>query len=228
MRAVPFFLMWAICAPAADQPADPVTCTVTRDPTGAATVKVHNAAASAVTAFSFIYTLHRDPAGATYGATTAFYDSLTDPQMAHAIPPGGDIILPFRIGGNGMYAKVSIAAGIFADGTTFGERVTVQKILDRRNFMLVSLNKSIGDLNQAMKDRQTREQIAAQFQMALNMEMGAGLDPELNSCIQSVRGFVLGMLRAARAPDGTAPPTEMLVQSILQQLKARQELLKNP
>lgn len=226
MKAIPILLVWAVCALAADQPAEPVTCVVTHDPTGAATVKVHNGATSALTGFNFIYTLHREPDGPAYGATMGYYDSLTDPQLAQALAPGQDVVLPYRIGGNGMYAKVAVAASVFADGTSYGEKATVQKILDRRNYMLVSLNKSISQLTQAMKDGHTREQIAAEFQMALNMELGAGLDPDLNNCIQNVRGFVIGNLRAMRAPDGTAPPTETIVQLILQQLKARQELLK--
>jgi hypothetical protein len=226
MKAIPSILLWVVCAAAADQPVEPVTCVVTHDPTGAATVKVHNGGASPLTGFNFIYTLHREPDGPAYGASMGYYDSLTDPQLAQALPPGQDVVLPFRIGGNGMYAKVAVAASIFADGTSYGEKATVQKILDRRNYMLVSLNKSIAELTQDSKAKLPRDQIIAQFQMALNQEMGAGLDQELNSCIQTVRGLVLGTLRSARAPDGTAPPTETIVQSILETLKARRELLR--
>ena len=226
MRAIPSMLLFVICAAAADQPAEPVTAIVTHDPSGAATVKVHNGASSALTGFNYIYTLHRDPNGATYNATMGYYDSLTDPQIAQTVPPGGDIVLPYRIGGNGMYAKFTVAASLFADGTSFGEKATVQKILDRRNYMLVSLNKSIGELTEASKDNLTREQIIAQFQMALNQEMGAGMDQDLNYCIQTVRGLVLATLRSARAADGTPTPTATLVQLLLETLKARRELLK--
>ena len=226
MKAIPSMLLWVVCAAAADQPAEPVTSIVTHDPTGAATVKVHNGASSALTGFNFIYTLHRDPAGPAYGASMGYYDSLTDPQIAQPLPPGQDLILPFRIGGNGMYAKVAVAASVFADGTSYGETATVQKILNRRNYMLVSLNKSIAELNQASKSGLTRDQIIAQFQMALNQEMGAGLDQDLDSCVQTVRGLVLGTLRSARAPDGTAPPTQVILDSIIATLKSRRDLLK--
>lgn len=225
MKAIASILLSVVCAAAVDQPAEPVTCTLTHDPTGAATVKVHNGASSALTGFNFIYTLHRDPNGPAYGASMGYYDSLTDPQLAQPVPPGQDIILPFRIGGNGMYAKVAVAASVFADGSSYGEKATVQKILDRRNYMLVSLNKSISELTQDSKAKLMREQIIAQFQMALNQEMGAGLDQDLNSCIQTVRGLVLGTLRSARAPDGTAQPTETVLQSVLEMLKSRRELL---
>lgn len=226
MKAIPLLALLAVYAAAADQPAEPVTSTITHDPTGAATVKVHNGASSALTGFNFIWTLHRDPNGPAYGASMGYYDSLTDPQFAHAVPPGQDIVLPFHIGGNGMYAKVAVAASVFADGTSYGEKATVQKILDRRNYMLVSLNKSIGELTQASKAGLTRDQIAAQFQMSLSQEIGAGLDQDLTSCIQTVRGLVLGMLFNARATDGNAPATAALVDSILQTLKSRRDLLK--
>ena len=226
MKAIPSILLCVVCAAAADQPAEPVTCTLTHDPTGAATIKVHNSASSALTGFNYIYTLHRDPDGPAYGASMGYYDSLTDPQIAQPLPPGQDVVLPFRIGGNGMYAKVAVAASIFADGSSYGEKATVQKILDRRNYMLVSLNKSIGELTQDSKAKLMRDQIIAQFQMALNQEMGAGLDQDLNYCVQTVRSLVLGTLRSARAPDGSAPPTETLVQSILETLKSRRELLR--
>jgi hypothetical protein len=225
MRAIPFLLLFVICAAAADQPAEPVTSIITHDPTGAATVKVHNGAKSALTGFNYIYTFHREPNGPAYGASMGYYDSLTDPQIAHPVAPGEDVILPYRIGGNGMYAKVAVAASVFADGSSYGEKATVQKILDRRNYMLVSLNKSIGELTEASKDKLTREQIAAQFQMALSQEMSAGMDQELTSCIQTVRSLVLGTLRSARGPDGTAAPTEALLQSLIETLKARRELL---
>jgi len=225
MKAIPSMLLFVFYACAADQPPEPVTCTVTRDPTGVTTVKVHNGGALAVTAFNFIYTLHRELDGPAYGASMGYYDSLTDPQFAQPLLPGQDVVLPYRIGGNGMLAKVAVAASIFADGSSYGEKATVQKILDRRNYMLVSLNKSIGELTQAAKAGVMREQIIAQFQTALNQEMGAGLDPELNYCIQTVRGLVLGMLRVNRAPDGTAPPTATILQSIVDTLKARRELL---
>ncbi len=223
---MPIFLLLALCAAGLDQQADPVTSTTTHDPSGAATVTVHNGSSAVLTGFNFIYTLHREPNGPAYGASVGYYDALTDPQIARPVPPGQDVVLPYRIGGGGMIAKVTVAASVFADGSSYGEKATVQKILARRNYMLVSLNKSIGDLTQAGKDGLTREQIVAQFQTSLNQEMGAGLDPDLNQCIQTVRGLVLGTLRTARAPDGSVAPTETIVQSLIDTLKTRRELLK--
>ncbi|MDR3699439.1 MAG: hypothetical protein P4L56_07370 [Candidatus Sulfopaludibacter sp.] len=225
MQTLASMLLFVVCAVAADQPAEPVTSTITHDPGGAATVIVHNGASVTLTAFNFIYTLHRDPNGPAYGASMGYYDALTDPQLAQPVPPGQEITLPFRIGGNGMYAKVAVAASVFADGTSYGEKATVQKILDRRNYMLVSLNKSIGELTQAAKAGERRELIVQQFQMALGQEMAAGLDQELNACIQTVRGLVIGTLRSARAADGSVIPTDTQVQSLIETLKARRELL---
>ncbi len=228
MRAIPSVLFLTFCTVASTQPSEPVTSTTTYDRSAIATVTVHNGGSSALVAFNFIYTLHRDPEGkgATYGASTGYYDSLTDPGFARPIPPGQDMVLPFRFGGGGMYAKVTVAASLFADGSSYGEKGTIQKILDRRNYMLVSLNKSIGELTQAAKDGATREQVTVQFQMALNQEMSAGLDQDLNQCIQTVRGYVLAQLRNARAADGSIAPTDTILQSIIDNLKARRDLLK--
>lgn len=226
MRAIPGILLLAFCAVAADQQSDPVTSTSTFDRTGVTTVKVHNGSTATLTGFNFIYTLQRDPSGPAYGASMGYYDALTDPQLAHPVEPGQDIILPFRLGGNGMFAKVAVAGSVFADGTSYGEKTTVQKILDRRNFMLVSLNKSIGELTQASKAGLTRDQIVMQFQMAMNQEVGAGLDQDLNQCIFTVRGLVISSLRGGRQEDGSPTPTETLVASVLDTLKARRDLLK--
>ncbi len=68
--------------------------------------------------------------------------------------------------------------------------------------------------------------IVQQFQMALGQEMGAGLDEDLNACIQTVRGLVIGTLRSSRAADGTVIPTDTQVQSLIAMLKARRDLLK--
>jgi len=228
MKVIPTLLLAVVWAAAADQhPPDLVTCSLTHDQTGAATIKVHNGGSAVLTGFSFIYTVHRDPAGPAYGASMGYFDALTDPDRAQQLAPGQDLVLPFRIGGNGMYAKVTIAAGLFADGTSFGETATVQKILNRRNFMLVSLNKSINELTQALKAKSGRDQIMVEFQVALGREMGAGLDQDLNGCIQTVRGLVIGMLRASRNPDGTPIPIDSTVQSIVETLQSRRALLKN-
>ena len=215
MKTISSMMLLVVCAAAADQPVEPVTCIVTHDRTGAATVKVHNRSSATLTAFNFIYTLHRDPDGPAYGASIGYYDSLTDPQLAHPVPPGEDAVLPFRIGGNGMYAKVAVAASLFADGTSYGEKATVQKILDRRNYMLVSLNKSISELTQDTKAMLPPDRIAYQFQVSLGQELGAGLDQELSSCIQTVRGLVIAGLRSSASVD-----------SILATLKSRRDLLK--
>jgi hypothetical protein len=226
MKAISTFLLAVLCAAAADQPADPVTCSLTHDATGAATIKVHNGGKAVLTGFNFIYTLHRDPAGPAYGASMGYYDSMTDPQMAQPIPAGQDQVLPFRIGGNGMYAKVTVAASIFADGTSIGEKATVQKILDRRNYMLVSLNKSINELTQASKEKLTRSQILSQVQLAYGQELSAGLDQDLTGCIQTVRSLVLGMLQNGRNPDGSPVPVDTTIRSILDTLQSRRDLLK--
>jgi hypothetical protein len=186
---------------------------------------VKNNAAVDLTGFLFIYTLQRSADGPAYGATNGYYDSATD-NYANVVPAGQEILLPFRIGGNGFFAKVSAGAAIFADGTTFGQKATVQRILDRRNYMLVTLNKSIADLQEFSKQGLTRERVIAQFQMALNEETAMVEAPDLAGCIQVVRGEVIAALRSARQPDGSATPVQTLIQSLVEELRTRRDLLK--
>jgi hypothetical protein len=225
MKAIPLLavMLWLpalLCGQAY-----PVTTAVTLDSNGVGQVRVKNNGSSPLTGFMFIYTLHRTLDGPAYGASNGFYDSTTD-SYAEVVPPGKEVLLPFRIGGNGFTPKVSAGAGIFADGTSFGEKVTVQRIIDRRNYMLVSFNKSISDLTQDNKQGFTREQMIMQFQLALNQETAAGLNPDLVECIQNVRGMVIETLRSARQPDGSATPVQSLVDSLLETLKSRRDILK--
>lgn len=228
MRAQPIILalgFFAICAAAQNRPDEPVTANVTNDNTGAAQLTIHNRGKSDLTGFLYLYTLYRDPKGPANFASTGYYDSATDPQFAKPIPAGGEFTLPYRLGGNGYFAKVAVGAGIFADGTTFGEKATVQHILDRRNFMLVSLKKSIAELQQASQDKLTRDQIAALFSQELNQEAGLGLDPEMTSCIQQVRGQVIATLRTSRLPDGNSIPVQQLIDNLVRDFSQRRDIL---
>lgn len=214
----------ALSAWAQNRPDEPVVATVTNDRTGSASLTVRNNGKSDLTGFLYIYTLYRDPSGPANFTATGYYDSATD-AFAKPIPAGQEVTLPYRIGGSGFFAKVAIGAGIFADGTSFGERVTVQHILDRRNFMLVTLKKSIAELQQASQDKLTRDQIIGNFVRELNEEAGLGLDPELTNCIQQVRGQVIAILRGSRQPDGSATPVQQTIDSLLAELKHRRDVL---
>jgi hypothetical protein len=220
-------LVCAFCAAAQNRPDEPVTATVTNDTAGSAQLTVRNVGKSELTAFLYLYTLYRDPNGGANFADTGYYDSATDPEFARPIPPGGELTLPYRIGGNGFFAKVAVGAGIFADGATFGDKATVQHILDRRNFMLVSLRKSLAELQQASADKLPREQILANFSRELNREASLGLDPEMTNCIQQVRGQVIATLRTARTPDGDAIPVQRLIDSLVGDFTRRKDILMN-
>ena len=216
---------FVLAAAAQIRPDEPVTVTVTNDNTGSALLTVRNLGKSDLTGFLYLYTLYRDPAGPANFAATGYYDSLTDPQFARPIPAGQEVTLPYRIGGNGYFAKVAVGAGVFADGSTFGERVTVQHILDRRNFTLVSLKKSISELQQASADKLTREQIVNNFTRELNEEASLGLDPEMTNSIQMVRGQVIAMMRNSRMADGNPIPVQQTIDQLLQDFGKRRDLL---
>jgi hypothetical protein len=122
---------------------------------------------------------------------------------------------------------VGAAAGLFADGGSFGEPNVVRSILDRRKYTLVSLNQSIADLKQAAKFGLSREDAIAMFQNSLMSEASNAGDGELANCIQLVRGQVVAALATAwRRPDGSPIPMPELIQSQIEALNQRRETLR--
>jgi hypothetical protein len=122
---------------------------------------------------------------------------------------------------------VGAAAGLFADGGSFGEPNLVRSILERRNYTLVSLNQSVADLKQAARLGLSREDALAMFQNSLMSEASNAGDSELANCIQLVRGQVVAALSTAwRRPDGSPIPVAELIQSQIDALNRRRETLR--
>jgi hypothetical protein len=103
----------------------------------------------------------------------------------------------------------------------------VLTIRERRGYTLVSFGKSIADLNEAAKDGLSRQELITLFQNSLMTEASSAGDSELVACIQTVRSQVLANLISARRPDGTPLPVPELIQSQIDALNQRRELLRN-
>jgi hypothetical protein len=206
-------------------PADKtVTATAVRDAAGGSLV-FHNNSDRTVTALEYIYTM-RNPDMTVVYANTAYYDSAVDPQAQPPIKPGQEVRVPYRIPFSGASPMVGAEAGLFADGGSFGEPHVIQTILDRRHYTVAALTKSIADLKQAAKDGLSRQDLIALFQNSLMSEATNAGDSELAACIQAVRSQVVASLFAARRPDGTAVPTSELIQSQIDALSQRREILR--
>jgi hypothetical protein len=221
--------MAAAWLPVFAQPGPPantvLTATAVADPAGGS-ILVRNTAAAAVTAFVYIYTMH-GPGASVLFADTGYYDSAIDPQSQPPIKPGQEVRIPYRIPFAGARPVVGAEAGLFADGGSFGEPEVVRSILDRRNYTLVSLNKSIADLKEAAQNGLSRQETINLFMNSLMSEASGAGDSDLAICIRTVRGQVLAALSAdRRRPDGTPIPVPESIQSQIDALAQRRDALR--
>lgn len=229
MRPIPIF-----CAAALLQIAPPFALAQTQAPIeasaavnpagGGATITVHNNHTSPLVAFVFVYTLRT--ADAIYSASTGYYDSAVEPLSQKPIPPGEDVKVPYYAGNRGMVPVINIEAALFADGLTFGHKNMVQNIFERRNFTLVTLNKSIAELKQAAKQGTTRDQLIAQMQQSMGMERTAASNNDLATSILTVRNQVFMDLMNARNPaTGALIPLDQFIPVEIENLTRRKEAL---
>ena len=227
--AITALAMVAAWLPAHAQPGPPtntaIAATAVTDASGGS-ILARNTAGVTVTAFVYIYTMRSPDASVLYAAT-GYYDSATDPQTQPPIKPGQEVRVAHRISFSGATPMVGSEAGLFADGGSFGEPNVVRSIFERRNYTLVSLNKSIADLKEAAKDGLSRQDLIALFRNSLMSEGSGADDSELANCIQMVRGPVVAALSAAwKRPDGSPIPMPELIQSQIDALSQRREALR--
>jgi hypothetical protein len=226
MKLIPLFCVLSAATCVLGQTQAPVEASASANPAGGgATITVRNHYASPLLAFVFIYTL-RDADATVYSASTGSYDSAIDPLQNHPVPPGEEVKLPYYAGNRGMVPVVNIEAALFADGTTFGHKNMVQTIFERRNYALVTLNKSIAELKQAGKQPLSREQLAGQMQSAMNQERMAAGNNDLAACILTIRNQVFLDLMNARDPASGAPlPLDKFLPAEIETLTHRREAL---
>jgi hypothetical protein len=213
-----------MCAQRSDMGKTPITATGVRDASGGSVV-IKNPTQQTVVALAFIYTM-RTPDYSVVYAANGYYDSLIDPVTQPAIKPGQEIRFPYRVPYNDTNPVVGVDAVLFSDGATFGEPNVVKTLYDRRNFTVVSINKSIADLKEAQKNGVGRQQLINQLQQSMAVEISGASDQELSNCIQEVRAQVISSLFSARHPDGTPMPMAEWFQAEIDGLNARREALR--
>jgi hypothetical protein len=203
----------------------PVSASAVRDAMGGSIV-FRNQSDRVVTGIEYIYTM-RNPDATVLYAATGYYDCTVDPQNQPPIQPGQEVRVAYRIPFTNAVPVIGVDAVIYADGSSFGERQMVRAVLDRRGYTLISLNKAIADLKQAAKDGTTRAELINQFQTEGAVQASNAADSELANCIQMVRGDVIaGLIRSARRPDGTPVPMSESIQSLIDKLSVRREILR--
>ncbi len=191
---------------------------------GGATITVRNNHSAPLVAFVFIYTLRTTDA--IYSASTGSYDSAIEPVSQKPIAPGDEVKIPYYGGSRGMAPVVNIEAALFADGVTFGHKDMVQTILDRRNFALVTLNKSIAELKQAAKQNMSRDDLVRQMQIEMNQGRAAAGNNDLATCILTIRSQVFTDLLNARDPStGALRPLAEFIPAEIETLGRRRDAL---
>jgi hypothetical protein len=228
MRRIVLFCVLAVSL-WADAQSQPIEATASTNPSGGATITVRNKYTSPLVAFVFIYTL-RDAQATVYSASTGYYDAAIDPRQNHPVAPGEDVRLPYYAGNRGMIPVINVAGGLFADGFTFGQRDMVQTIMDRRNYALVTINRSIAELKQAVKDGSTRDQLISTMQLAMNEDrsgIGAG-NNDMANLILTLRNQVFVDVMNARNPDGTPMAIDKFLPMEIENLTHRKEALLPP
>jgi hypothetical protein len=202
-----------------------VTATAVRDAAGGSLV-FHNNSDRTVAALEYIYTMRQPDMTVVYAAT-AYYDSAIDPQTQPPIKPGQEVRVPYRIPFSGASPVVGAEAGLFDDGGSFGEPHVIQTIQDRRAYTLAAMTKSIAELKQAAKDGLSRQDLINLFQTSSAIETSNAGDSELAACIQAVRNKVVeGLITRGRQPDGSPTPMADLIQSQIDAMSQRRELLR--
>jgi hypothetical protein len=146
---------------------------------------VHNNSAAPLTAFVYS-TDHK----------LRFYDSLMS-QYDRPVLPNESVTIPGA-------AKITIAAGLFADGSSFGDPAVVTQILHRRQYMIATINRATADMKREMAAGMKKNEITTEFRVTMNRELQDAADDDERDMIQSVRG---GVIRAVSETlrDGVMP-----------------------
>jgi hypothetical protein len=91
-----------------------------------------------------------------------YYDAGTDPDIVNAIMPGKADTQKYGIVGQPT-ETVTLVAALFADGTTFGDRVGCQILIDRRAYILQLQKEAVNMLETASQQHMPRSWLIATF-----------------------------------------------------------------
>jgi hypothetical protein len=147
---------------------------------------VHNGAALPLTAFAY-----RSEPVVTAGATVlnpgwSFYDALTNQVQAQISPHQSTTAVDYPRSGNaGIRTKVPIAAGVFADGSSFGDPAMVSRILQRRKYMLAAIDAVIADLNREMQEGKKKDEVTSELASHLGLALNTAVDEDQRECLLS-------------------------------------------
>jgi hypothetical protein len=125
-----------------------------------------------------------------------FYDSLTS-QYDRPVLPNQSVTIPGA-------AKITVTAGLFSDGSSFGDAELVTRIRHRRQYMISTIDRATADIRREMAAGMKKNDILGEFRVTMNRELQNAADDDEREMIQSVRG---GVIRAVSETlrDGVMP-----------------------
>jgi hypothetical protein len=146
---------------------------------------VHNNASVPLTAFVY-----------SAGDKLHFYDSL---MSQYDLP-----VLPHQSVTLRGTTSITIAAGLFGDGSSFGDPTLVTRILHRRQYMIAVINRATADMKRKMAAEMKKNDILGEYRVTMNRELQEAADDDERDMIQSVRGSVIRAV-SETLRDGVMP-----------------------
>jgi len=168
--ALAFGVVWAVSMDAQ------IVTTLNRLPNGSSQITIRNNGAMPLTAFAVSVDVvgeRLELGPASLAPLDTYYDPATD-FITQPLPPNRDRALgPAKVfckASSGLTPwapcelKQPIAAGIYADGTTTGDRALLAKLFTRRSSMLLAVETALDMLNDAGQRNIPRAEWIEQFQ----------------------------------------------------------------
>lgn len=145
----------------AQQPAPALAVTTDRDGKWW-TAKIKNNTGSTLTAFALWVTFGTSSGGRAH---TVYVDSALETRSIRIPPQSQAAVFHSEV----ELAAAQLQAGIFADGSTFGDVSSVRLLLQRRRNMLLSIETILQRFADATTNETSREQLAAQFRSDIDL-----------------------------------------------------------
>ena len=162
---------------------------------GRPAVVVANTGSTTVTAFAY------SSWGITKGASLksapiSMLDAAWEPFLS-PILPGQRVTMPFNLPQDPAKPAPAVVAVIFADGSSWGDRSCVERMVQHRKYLLQRLTESLQDLQQAKAQGTDRETLVLELQSNLSGARAAAADAIDRVCVSMARQTVLKNMSGA-------------------------------
>lgn len=204
-----------------------LTATLSRLPDGWEEIRVRNQGAIDVVAFAvYAEQTPRSP-GSARTPYIAYTDSL-EPQGKPLAPKEEQLVIARSLipPGAGSIEEPIVTAGILEDGTTFGDRTLLTRLLLRRCNLLLAVETTLDMLLGAGSRNVPRGQLIGQFQDLANALNRWYVPPEQQAGRTLYQSMVGKLTNLPKEPPGSAfPPNDFVTREAAQLSRLRSGLL---